>query len=146
LNGSREPDAESFVADFVAAIHAEDADRYAALYAENAVMIEPLLGEPLRGRDAIRAGEAALFDAFGDVDTEITSIVSDGRRIAVEVVMRAVNDGPLDLGAGESLPATGRRIEVPMAWFFELDDEGRIGTERDYFDTAAILRQLGLGD
>lgn len=49
-------DAGSFVDEFVAAIRSEDADRYASLYAEDAVMIEPLLGEPLHGQDAIRAG------------------------------------------------------------------------------------------
>jgi steroid delta-isomerase-like uncharacterized protein len=138
-------DATSFVDDFVAAIRSEDADRYASLYSEDAVMIEPLLGEPLHGRDPIRAGEAALFDAFGEVEPDVTSVVSDGRRIAVEVVMRAVNDGPLDLGNGEPLPATRRRVEIPMAWFFELNEQGKIVREHDYFDTAVILRQLGVG-
>lgn len=138
-------DARSFVDEFVAAIRSEDADRYASLYAEDTVMIEPLLGEPLRGQDAIRTGEAALFDAFGEVDPDVTSIVSDGRRIAVEVVMRAVNDGPLALGNGEPLPATGRRVEIPTGWFFELNEQGKIVSERDYFDTAVILRQLGVG-
>jgi ketosteroid isomerase-like protein len=70
-------DARTFVAEVVAAIRAEDADRYAGLYAEDAVIIEPLLGEPLRGREAIRAGEAALFAAFGDVEPEVISIVSE---------------------------------------------------------------------
>jgi hypothetical protein len=59
--------------------------------------------------------------------------------------MRAVNDGPLELGSGEPLPATGRQIEVPTAWFLELNDQGKIVSERDYFDTALILRQLGVG-
>lgn len=144
VKGRGVTDAESFVAEFVAAIRAEDADRYASLYAEDAELVEPLLAEPLRGRDAIRAGEAELFAAFGDVDAEVISVVVKGRRVAVEVVLRALNDGPLDLGDGEPLPPTRRRIEVPMAWFFELDDAGRIARERDYFDTAAILRQLGV--
>jgi steroid delta-isomerase-like uncharacterized protein len=138
-------DPTSFVDDFVAAIRSEDADRYASLYVEDAVMIEPLLDEPLHGQDAIRAGEAALFDAFGEVEPDVTSVVSDGRRIAVEVVMRAVNDGPLNLGNGEPLPATERRVEIPMAWFFELNEQGKIVREHDYFDTAVILRQLGVG-
>jgi predicted ester cyclase len=56
-----------------------------------------------------------------------------------------VNDGPLDLGNGERLPATGRRVEIPTAWFFELNEQGKIVSERDYFDTAVILRQLGVG-
>jgi steroid delta-isomerase-like uncharacterized protein len=138
-------DARSFVDELVATICSEDADRYVSLYAKDAVMIEPLLGEPLHGQDAIRAGEAALFDAFGEVEPDVTSVVSDGRRIAVEVVMRAVNDGPLDLGNGKPLSATGRRVEIPTAWFFELNEQEKIARERDYFDTAVILRQLGVG-
>jgi hypothetical protein len=43
-----------------------------------------------------------------------------------EVVLRATNDGPLDLGIG-GVPPTGRRIEVPMAWAFDLNNEGLIG-------------------
>jgi uncharacterized protein (TIGR02246 family) len=64
-------DARTFVDEFVAAIRSEDADRYASLYAEEAVMIEPLLGEPVHGKEAIRAGEAALFDAFGAVEPDV---------------------------------------------------------------------------
>jgi steroid delta-isomerase-like uncharacterized protein len=138
-------DARTFVDEFVAAIRSEDPDRYASLYAEEAVMIEPLLGEPVHGKEAIRAGEAALFDAFGAVEPDVRSIISAVRTIAVEVVMRAVNDGPLDLGSGEPLPATGRRIELPTAWFLQLNEEGKIVSEHDYFDTALILRQLGVG-
>jgi steroid delta-isomerase-like uncharacterized protein len=137
-------DARAFVNEFVTTIRSEDADRYASLYADDAVMIEPLLGEPLHGRDAIRAGEAALFDAFGDVEPDVISIVSDGSTIAVEVVMRAVNDGPLDLGNGETIPATGRRVEIPTAWFLELNEQRKIVSERDYFNTVAVLRQLGV--
>jgi uncharacterized protein (TIGR02246 family) len=77
-------DARAFVDELVGAIRGEEADRYANLYAEEAVMIEPLLGEPLNGKKAIRAGEAALFDAFGAVEPDIRSIISAGRTIAVE--------------------------------------------------------------
>jgi hypothetical protein len=60
--------------------------------------------------------------------------------------MRALNDGPLDLGHGEPLLATGRRIEVRTAWFLKLDEHGKIVGEHDYFDTGVLLRQLRLGE
>ena len=137
-------DARSFVDEFITAIRDEDVERYASLYATEAVMIQPLLGEPLRGRDAIREGEAGLFAAFGDIDVELVSVIADEPRIAVEVVVRALNDGRLELGDGEPLPPTGRRIEIPTAWFLELDEQDRIVKEHDYFDTAVMLRQLGI--
>ncbi len=88
-----------------------------------------------------------MIDARAFVDEFVAAIraVSDGSTIAVEVVMRAVDDGPLELGNGEALPATGRRVEIPTAWFLELNEHGKIVRERDYFDTAAMLRQLGVG-
>ena len=66
--------------------------------------------------------------------------------MVVEVVLRATNTGELDLGQGGVVAATGRRIEVPAAWLFEFGPDGRVAAERDYFDTAALIAQLGLGE
>jgi steroid delta-isomerase-like uncharacterized protein len=120
------------------------AEEYAQLFAEEAVLEHPLAPEPLRGRAVIREGEQALFDAFSDIDIEVRSTTSEHERIAVEVVLRATNSGSLDLGGGEPIPATGRRIEVPAVWVFEFDAAGLIRAERDYFDTSTMLAQLGL--
>lgn len=57
--------------------------------------------------------------------------------------MSATNDGPIDTGDGE-IPATGRRMTVPMVWVFELGDDGLIHEERDYFNIASVFDQLGL--
>ncbi|MDX1509843.1 MAG: nuclear transport factor 2 family protein [Nitriliruptorales bacterium] len=128
----------------VEAVENEDPEAFGALYAEDAVMHEPMFPEPARGRDEIVAGEQALFDAFGDISIKIRTVLSEPRRVMVESLLSATNDGALDLGFDEPLPATGRRIEVPMAWAIDLDDEGLIREERDYFDTALIMTQLGL--
>ncbi len=128
------------------AISSRDAPAFAACYAEEAVLVEPLFPEPHRGRDQIAAGEQFLFDAFSDVRPEVITVVSDGSSRAVELVMHATNTGPINLGEGNSIPPTGRRIELPMAWLLDLDEQGLIVSERDYFDTATLLRQLGLAD
>lgn len=62
-----------------------------------------------------------------------------------EVVLSATNDGPLDLGAGEVRP-TGRRIELPTAWAFNLNNEGLIVEERDRFDTGKSWNSLEWGE
>lgn len=128
---------------FTNAIEARDAEAFAALFAEDAVGHHPLYDEPVRGREAIREGERALFEAFSDVAVDVRSLLSEGNRCAVEVVLSAVNTGPLDIGAGSPLPATGRTIELPATWWLDLDEDGLIVETRDYLDTATFMRQLG---
>lgn len=125
------------------AVRRGDTEAYAAGFATDAELIYPLSPEPVRGRDAIREGEQGLFDAFTDIDVEVRSLTSEGSTTVAEVVLRATNTGPIDLGEGEPLPATGVRVELPAVWVFEFGDDGAIVSERDYFDTAAFMAQLG---
>jgi steroid delta-isomerase-like uncharacterized protein len=129
----------------VDAIELGDAESYVQLFAEDAIQRHPLAEQPLHGREAIRQGEQALFDAFSDVGVEVRSVVGNGLRVLVEVVLRGTNTGPLDLGGAEPMPATGRRIELPAVWAFDFSSDGLVTEERDYFDTALIMSQLGVG-
>lgn len=135
---------EALVRRFIAAIEQRDADAYAACFAEDAVAQHPLVPHPIRGRDEIRASEQALYDAFSDVRVELWSLLSSRDCCAMEVVLRATNTGSLDLGEEQPVAATGRSIELPAVWWCEIDD-GLIAAERDYFDTATLMAQLGLG-
>jgi hypothetical protein len=54
------------------------------------------------------------------------------------------NGGPLPLPTGELLPATNKHVDVRGAWFGIVDRDGRIKTQREYFDQFAVLQQLGL--
>lgn len=130
----------------IGAISARDARAFGACYAADAVLVEPLYPVPHAGRDEIERGEQALFDAFTDVRPELRLVLVDGRSRAVELVMRATNTGPIELTDGASLPATGRPIELPMVLLIELNEDGLIASERDYFDTADFMRQLGIGE
>jgi predicted ester cyclase len=42
------------------------------------------------------------------------------------------------------MPPTGRHFEMPACAVFIFDEEDRIIGERGYFDSALMLRQLGL--
>lgn len=128
----------------VAAVEAGDADAYAALFSEEAVALHPLSPEPLRGRSAIRAAEQELFAAFSEVEVEVRALATDQVRCAAEVVLRAVNSGPLDLGGGEPLAATNQAIELAATWWLTVGEDGLIVSERDYFDTGALMTQLGI--
>jgi len=128
----------------IESIQSADSEAYAELYAPDAVMHHPLAPEPINGRKSIRESERALFEAFTDIHVAVLSSFSDGNRAAVEVVLRATHSGALELGPGEMLPATFRKIELPAAWFFDYEPGGLIQMERDYFDTSLLMAQLGV--
>jgi len=132
------------VLQMVEVIQRADIEAFSQLFAEDAIMHHPLSPSPLEGRAAIRESEQALFSAFSEIIIEVVNLLGTESTAAVEVVLRARNTGPLEVGSGESVPATQRRIELPAAWFFEYDQNGLIRTERDYFDTAMLMAQLGL--
>ena len=131
-------------AKYVGAVENRDEDALAALFADDAVMYHPLSPEPIRRKAAIIASEQALFEAFSDINVEVRRVVAEVDDVAMEVVLRATNTGPLDVGADEPRPPTGRRIELQAVWFMRLDGDGRIVEERDYLDTASFFQQLGL--
>ncbi len=127
-------------------IQRADLDGMADLYARHAVQQHPMADEPVRGRDAIRRSEAALFAMFSDVTISRRTVARSGSTIIVELVLSATNTGPLDVGGPDVLPATGRRVEIPAIWVIEIGNDGLIVEERDYFDTVALFRHLGLMD
>ena len=127
----------------VAAINAHDIAGFASFYAEDAVVVDPQYPEPLRGRAAIERDIADFLRAFPDLGMEVTRTVVDGPVTAVEATLTGTHDGPLALPTGE-VPATGRRLRFPMAFFDRLDEEGLIVEERRYYDLATQQEQLGL--
>lgn len=141
--GVVEPDA--VVDALIDTIERGDLDGMAALYGPDAVQHHPLADGPVRGRDAIRESEAALFAMFSDVTIGRRTVARDeGVTFIVELVLGATNTGSLDVGGPDLLPATGRRVELPATWVIEIGSDGLIAEERDYFDTATLFRQLDL--
>ncbi len=126
----------------VDSVQRRDAAALGRLYAEDAVLFHPLSPEPLRGREAIRASDQILFEAFPDVAVEVRSVLGTEEQCAGEVVIRGTNTGPLDLGDGPMEP-TGRRVAVPAVWWVVLRD-GLIVEERDYMDALGFTAQLGI--
>jgi steroid delta-isomerase-like uncharacterized protein len=122
-------------------VERRDAGAMAALYTQDATIHHPLYAVPARGREAIRASQQELFKAIADVEVQIRSILTGGNACVAEVIIKATHTGALEI-RGQTLPATGNRIEVQEVWAFDLDPNGLIVEERDYFDTAALLAQL----
>jgi hypothetical protein len=90
------------------------------------------------------AGGLRLFEiSFPDLKEEVVSIVAEDDRVVCEVVETATFTGPLDWPTGAIAP-TNRSYTLPFAAFFRVNTQGLIVTQRNYWDTADWIRQVGI--
>ena len=95
-------------------------------------------GEVYDGADAVRGYYAASRATFADQRNVVHAMHHAGDAVIVEFDLLGTHTGPL-----RGIPPTGREFRCRMAAIF-LFREARIVCERVYFDSATILRQLGL--
>jgi steroid delta-isomerase-like uncharacterized protein len=95
-------------------------------------------GQVFDGEEEVRGYYAASRAAFPDQRNEIHSLRHADDAIVVEFDLLGTH-----LGAFAGFAPTGKTFRCRMAAVFEFDGD-RITCERIYFDSATILRQLGL--
>src|ERR1700737_1274522 len=126
-----------------AAVNAHDLNPIGDMYADDAELTWP--GMPtFKGRQAVVEFYARMFGALPDVQVTLKRIVEQGDAVAVEYESAGTNGGPFHLSTGELLPATNKHVHVRAASVGIVDRDGRIKTQREYFDQAEVLTQLGL--
>jgi len=114
-----------------------DAERHASLYTEDGVLEDVPNGFAARGRAAILAFVTKANEGFSDVEVEVVNTASSLNAAAVEYLFTATNTGMIPI------PGTkGKRFTSRAVTFFELRD-GLIARSSDYYDTSAVVRQLG---
>jgi steroid delta-isomerase-like uncharacterized protein len=117
--------------------NAHDPDAVAAVFAEDAEIVDALTGTVVQGRKAIRERTAALFAAFPDLRLERRMLLIDGMRNADQWVMNGTHRGSY-LG----LSPTGRRFELRGATFSEFDERGLVIRDANYVDARSLFAQL----
>jgi steroid delta-isomerase-like uncharacterized protein len=79
--------------------------------------------------------------AFPDAAGNVTNALVSGNTAVLEVTWAGTHNGPLVTAAG-TIPASGKRQEVPAAIFYSFDGD-KIKASRHYFDTMTLLKQIG---
>ena len=119
-------------------------DKVLEHYSENAEITSPESPTPLRGKSALRENIQGWMKAFPDITGDVeTSVVSE-KEVAFLVHFSGTNRGEIVLGPGQTIPATNKKVDMPVAIFATLDANGKIVKERDVFDSAAYMQQLGI--
>lgn len=141
-------DASPTAADFpeIAVAFAEawssgDPDRLVAVYAEDGIFEEVVLGAaPVQGREQIRAVGEAVFAAFPDFTATPVGGFASGNQAVLEWVLTGTYEGTF----GALPPGTGQPVENRVATVLDLTEDGLIAHDREYWDFATLLDQLGL--
>jgi steroid delta-isomerase-like uncharacterized protein len=123
---------------WAAAYNACDAEAAADLYEDNASNWQLAIGSPVIGRDAIRKGFLAFFQAFPDSAIRTEALLEAGN-IAV---WTWVASGTWQ-GAFAGLPPNGKAYTLRGCSLFEVAG-GRITSQRAYWDRATWFRQLDI--
>lgn len=115
------------VTDFIDAIERMDVAGAVALAADD-ISYENMPIAPVVGREALTQVLTMFLGSADEVDWRILSQYESGNVVVNERLDRfRIGDGWL---------------ELPVAGFFHVDDEGKIAVWRDYFDMGSYQRQL----
>lgn len=80
--------------------------------------------------------------ALPDSKATFDKAVASGTTVVLEVTWRGTHSGPLESPTGP-IAATGKRIEIRSCIVAELAGD-KVKVERQYFDMATMLKQLGV--
>lgn len=100
--------------------------------------------EKIRGKSALRLNVQSWMKAFPDVSGDLASAVLSEREAALLVHFSGTNRGPIEIVPGRSIPATNKKVEMPLGLFFTFNENGKIVKERDLYDVQAYISQLGV--
>jgi steroid delta-isomerase-like uncharacterized protein len=115
-----------------------DLDKAAALYADDARIIDHAQGVTGKGPDEARAVLAEWKRAFSDAKVTDLHITEAGDTVIAQFTGGGTNDGPFG-----PFQATDRRMSVPFCNVLRFDDKGRIVSDELYYDLLSVLVQLG---
>ena len=100
-------------------------------------------GEKFMGTEGARQYNTMWADAFPDGRVTVDQVIAASDRVVVEFHGEGTHTGTLRTSMGE-IPATGRSLTLQLCDVYEFDN-GKIKTQRNYFDTGSLMTQLGLG-
>jgi steroid delta-isomerase-like uncharacterized protein len=113
-----------------------------SLVTDDFELIDVALGLSWHGKQGWGEWLQNWATSMPDAQTHLDRIVAEGDIVVTEHHGGGTHTGPLQTPAGV-IPPTGKTIALKFAEVFEMRD-GKIRVLRVYWDTATLMRQLGL--
>jgi steroid delta-isomerase-like uncharacterized protein len=119
--------------------NAHDLDGVLGTFGNTAHYDDEAWDEHYKGADGVRQFYEQLMKAMPDLKIEIQNRHVTEDAIVLEVMIRGTHLGPW-----RGLPATGRRVDLPLCGVYTFDIDDRLSGEKIYYDRGTVLRQLGV--
>jgi len=137
-NSEMAADIEKLARDIYAAINAHDLDKVLSFHTDDVFVESPAGARVMHGKEELRASLNGYFGAFSNFKMELTSFFASGNRSWEEWVVSGTHTGSF-----QGLPPTGKTISLRGILVREVK-EGKTYRVTEYYDSATIMRQLGL--
>jgi steroid delta-isomerase-like uncharacterized protein len=125
----------------MAAWEGHNAQAFLDIFADEFVLNDVAMPEPIREKDGVRAYAQAWFTAFPDMSIKQTNRVMSDDAVAAEVEFTGTNTGPMMMG-GKEIPPTGKMV-VGRGTYFARVRDGKVVEFNSYPDIAGMMMQLG---
>jgi steroid delta-isomerase-like uncharacterized protein len=129
---------ESVVREHMESENRHDFDATLATFSHPRYEIVPT-GDVYDGAEEVLEYFRSTRAGFPDQRNEVRTVRHADDAVVVEFDLLGTHLGEL-----RGIPPTGRAFRVPMVAIFEFGDAELLVRERVYFDSATMLRQLGL--
>jgi predicted ester cyclase len=98
----------------------------------------------MSGPEAARTFRSLWQDAFPNCQVRTLGIYQDGDVAVLEAVFEGTHTGTLNLPEQSPIEATNQKVSIPFTQVHTVRN-GRVRRLTGYFDSAAMMSQLGLG-
>jgi steroid delta-isomerase-like uncharacterized protein len=95
-------------------------------------------GQEIKGPEGFKQLAAISLAGFSDGSFTIDDMMAEGDKVAVRYTRTGTHDGEY-----HGIPPTGKKINVPVAFFYRLAD-GKIVEAVGYSDSLTLLQQIGV--
>ena len=99
-------------------------------------------GDTFVGAEGSREYNTMWAKGFPDGKVTVDRVIESGNYVVVEFTGRGTHTGTLATSMGE-IPATGRSLTLQLCDVMEFK-EGKVQSQKTYFDTGSMMAQLGL--
>jgi steroid delta-isomerase-like uncharacterized protein len=99
-------------------------------------------GDTFEGIEGSRAYNELWANGFPDGRLTVDRVIESGDHVVVEFTGRGTHTGPLATSMGE-IGATGRSLTLQFCDVAEFKN-GKMQSQRTYFDSGSMMAQLGL--
>lgn len=124
---------EETVRSFIETWNHKDLDGLVALFAEQVVARNPIVGRAASIPKALfRTALQNNMQTFPDLTMRLDRLTCDGETVAIEELESA------------TFTLTGRSYKMPVACFFRVNADGEITEMHNYWDTRTFFEQLGV--